>query len=98
MPLPEREDLDSIEVPLRDGRVVEYGPPTGISLSERIARMFAPRSAAEGGPDPGITEYRLSNGLRVLLFPDQTKPTVLQYRGHSEPRTNRHCRSRADQT
>ncbi len=24
----------------------------------------------------GITEYRLSNGLRVLLFPDQTKPTV----------------------
>ena len=24
----------------------------------------------------GITEYRLSNGLRVLLFPDPTKPTV----------------------
>jgi zinc protease len=24
----------------------------------------------------GITEYRLSNGLTVLLFPDQTKPTV----------------------
>jgi zinc protease len=24
----------------------------------------------------GITEYRLANGLRVLLFPDQTKPTV----------------------
>src|SRR6185437_3638776 len=24
----------------------------------------------------GITEYRLTNGLRVLLFPDQTKPTV----------------------
>jgi zinc protease len=24
----------------------------------------------------GITEYRLPNGLRVLLFPDQTKPTV----------------------
>jgi len=24
----------------------------------------------------GITEYRLPNGLRVLLFPDQSKPTV----------------------
>jgi zinc protease len=24
----------------------------------------------------GITEYTLANGLRVLLFPDQTKPTV----------------------
>jgi zinc protease len=25
----------------------------------------------------GITEYRLDNGLRLLLFPDQSKPTVL---------------------
>ncbi len=24
----------------------------------------------------GITEYRLDNGLRVLLFPDASKPTV----------------------
>src|SRR5215471_21076368 len=24
----------------------------------------------------GITEYRLANGLQVLLFPDPTKPTV----------------------
>ena len=24
----------------------------------------------------GITEYRLENGLRVLLFPDQSKPTI----------------------
>src|ERR1044072_4536455 len=24
----------------------------------------------------GITEYRLANGLRVLLFPDSSKPTV----------------------
>lgn len=24
----------------------------------------------------GITEYRLGNGLRVLLFPDATQPTV----------------------
>ena len=25
----------------------------------------------------GITEYRLANGLRVLLFPDQSKPTIV---------------------
>ncbi|MEP7070208.1 MAG: hypothetical protein ABI789_13250, partial [Usitatibacter sp.] len=24
----------------------------------------------------GITEYRLDNGLKVLLFPDASKPTV----------------------
>src|ERR1700687_6080606 len=24
----------------------------------------------------GITEYRLANGLKVLLFPDQSKPSV----------------------
>ncbi len=42
----------------------------------------AARSAAPGTAPvkvtsvEGITEYRLSNGLRVLLFPDQTKPTV----------------------
>ena len=27
----------------------------------------------------GITEYRLTNGLRVLLFPDASKPTCLLY-------------------
>ena len=36
---------------------------------------------AKSGPEKvteveGITEYRLSNGLRVLLFPDQSKPTI----------------------
>lgn len=45
----------------------------------------SPLFAAEG-PAPGlhlvtaaegITEYRLDNGLRVLIFPDQSKPTVL---------------------
>src|SRR5215813_1720605 len=39
------------------------------------------QSAPPKGPErvtsvEGITEYRLANGLRVLLFPDQSKPTV----------------------
>jgi len=51
-----------------------------------------PKKSAETAPDPtaamaatppervttveGITEYRLANGLRVLLFPDQSKQTM----------------------
>ncbi|HEX8441051.1 pitrilysin family protein [Archangium sp.] len=35
------------------------------------AGALAPFTSVEG-----ITEYRLANGLRVLLFPDPTKPTV----------------------
>jgi len=46
-----------------------------------------PALAADSAPAParltkvtaveGITEYRMDNGLRVLIFPDQSKPTVL---------------------
>jgi zinc protease len=43
-----------------------------------------PAAAAVSAPTPpekvtsveGITEYRLANGLRVLMFPDQTKQTI----------------------
>src|SRR5215470_19138319 len=36
------------------------------------AQQAAPRVTSV----EGITEYRLANGLRVLLFPDQSKPTM----------------------
>lgn len=68
-PTPEREDIESIEFRLRDGRLIEYGPPTNISLSDRIARLYSARSFAEGGPDPGITEFRLTRllmGVRAI--------------------------------
>ncbi|HVQ54441.1 MAG TPA: pitrilysin family protein, partial [Thermoanaerobaculia bacterium] len=44
-------------------------------------KKVAAPAAAPGKPEKvtsveGITEYRLSNGLRVLLFPDPTKPTI----------------------
>src|SRR6187397_1966646 len=40
-----------------------------------------PPVAAPAAPErvtsvEGITEYRLANGLRVLLFPDQSKQTI----------------------
>src|SRR5512133_1707014 len=46
------------------------------------ALVFAPAfpqsktPATRGATVEGITEYRLPNGLRVLLFPDPGKPTI----------------------
>src|SRR4051812_32036447 len=36
----------------------------------------APAAPEKGASVEGITEYRLGNGLRVLLFPDQSKQTI----------------------
>ncbi len=35
-----------------------------------------PSGISKGASVEGIDEYLLSNGLKVLLFPDQTKPTI----------------------
>ena len=46
------------------------GPaPSGAKAPARAGKL-APVTSVEG-----ITEYRLPNGLRVVLFPDPTKPT-----------------------
>ena len=55
-----------------------------LSLFASLSVVGAPvRAADEKSPPPakvttveGITEYRLPNGLMVLLFPDSSKPTV----------------------
>jgi len=44
---------------------------SGQSLAQRL-----PRGVTRGVSVEGITEYRLANGLQVLLFPDESKPTV----------------------
>jgi zinc protease len=42
-----------------------------------LADGFAPpRGVSAGACVEGICEYRLQNGMRVLLFPDASKPTV----------------------
>src|SRR3989337_2367964 len=41
-----------------------------------IAQQALPAGVTKGASVEGITEYTLSNGLRVLLFPDQSKPTA----------------------
>ena len=62
-------------------------PVTSPALAQARAAAQTPAVAA-AAPAPtggaavkvttveGITEYRLANGLQVLLFPDQSKPTV----------------------
>ncbi|MGJ9419450.1 M16 family metallopeptidase [Massilia sp. CMS3.1] len=42
-------------------------PPPGAAL---------PKGVTLGASVEGITEYRLANGLKVLLFPDTSRPTV----------------------
>ncbi|NBD12822.1 M16 family metallopeptidase [Corallococcus silvisoli] len=47
-------------------------PTAKLAVTARApVKPVAPVASVEG-----ITEYRLPNGLRVLLFPDPTKPTV----------------------
>jgi zinc protease len=41
-----------------------------------LAQTTMPNGAERVTTVEGITEYRLSNGLRVLLFPDPTKQTI----------------------
>jgi zinc protease len=41
-----------------------------------FAQPALPEGVVRGPSVEGITEYRLANGLRVLLFPDASKPTT----------------------
>jgi zinc protease len=45
-------------------------------LAPAACRAEAPAAPHKGVSIEGITEYRLDNGLRVLLFPDTSTPTV----------------------
>src|ERR1700722_4943943 len=65
------------------------GPMTSTALTRtgrRLAAMIVlaaaplaaqlPQGVTKGASVEGITEYDLSNGLRVLIFPDASKPTA----------------------
>src|SRR5262245_55326896 len=45
-------------------------------LGVQATQAHAPAGPVKGLTVEGITEYRLPNGLQVLLFPDSSKPTV----------------------
>lgn len=42
-----REDVESIELQLPDGRVVLFGPPPGVSLTARVAMLMAGQPASD---------------------------------------------------
>lgn len=46
------------------------------SSPSAMVKQGAPAAPAKVVTVEGITEYAIENGLRVLLFPDQTKPTT----------------------
>ncbi|MEO6080546.1 MAG: pitrilysin family protein [Steroidobacteraceae bacterium] len=47
-----------------------------VALAGLDGAMAAAPATEKVAEVEGITEYRLANGLRVLLFPDQSKPTI----------------------
>ncbi|MDQ6705767.1 MAG: insulinase family protein [Acidobacteriota bacterium] len=47
-----------------------------IAFAARIPAQNAPKGVARVTSVEGITEYRLDNGLKVLLFPDPSKNTI----------------------
>ncbi len=55
--------------------------PSGWLMAMALGLLAGASDARAGGPEKvttveGITEYRLENGLRVLLFPDPSRPKV----------------------
>ena len=46
----------------------------GTALAQAIERL--PAGVTRGPTVEGINEYRLANGLRVILFADPSKPTA----------------------
>ncbi len=62
-------------------RKLLFGILLAVAAAASAAAYPAPEPKAPGKPErvtsvEGITEYRLANGLSVLLFPDQTKQTI----------------------
>ena len=55
------------------GLVIALGLSPALPLHAQTA---LPKGVVAGPSVEGISEYRLPNGLRVLLFPDASKPTV----------------------
>jgi len=53
-----------------------FGLALALSSTIFAQEITLPEGVTQGPSVEGITEYRLDNGLSVLLFPDQSKPTI----------------------
>ncbi|MDB4910100.1 MAG: family peptidase [Gemmatimonadetes bacterium] len=56
--------------------MMRFSALAALSMALTAAPIAAQQTATKTTSVEGITEYHLPNGLRVLLFPDQSKPTV----------------------
>lgn len=59
-------------------RLLRYSAPAVFFFiaSGAFAATTLPKGVTLGPAAEGITEYRLPNGLKVLLFPDASRPTI----------------------
>lgn len=51
-------------------------PGSALAATTTASGVTPPKGITAGACVEGICEYRLQNGLRILLFPDASKPTV----------------------
>jgi zinc protease len=58
------------------GRYVAFVLAALLAVSQCAAAQALPKGVVRVAATDGIAEYRLDNGLKVLLFPDDSKPTV----------------------
>lgn len=56
--------------------ILSPGFAGAVTAAPTTATAGAPAAAVKVTSVEGITEYRLGNGMRVLLFPDASKPTL----------------------
>ena len=61
---------------MRSGWCNKVGKFTGSLVALATLTAFATEDPSEITSVEGISEYRLKNGLQVILFPDPSKPTI----------------------
>ena len=61
---------------MRSGWCNKVGKFTGWLIALVTLTAFAAEDFREITSVEGISEYRLKNGLQVILFPDASKPTI----------------------
>jgi zinc protease len=79
MTLPSRFRLLVAALLVASAPALAKGPTPSAPPAQAASQARDKSKASSSAPFTsveGITEYRLDNGLRVLLFPDPTKPTV----------------------
>lgn len=68
--------LKSLSIALLSAGVLSFSMVSTAQTAAPAAKASATAPVTKVTSVEGLTEYRLANGLRVLLFPDASKPTL----------------------